>query len=1678
MTDVNSVPPAESNGECPPLDRATLLSRAVQRRDSRFDYIVVGSGAGGGPLACRLAREGMRVLLLEAGGDPAEAKSELFPQAHTGEVSQIPAYHGAATEEPDLSWQFSVRHFADDVTQAKDDKYNAGTTTVASGGTPAAKYPSDPRFLDPASRGGQGKGGIFYPRSSNLGGCTAHHAMIIAAPNDRDWNHIAQITGDESWRAGNMYGYFTKMERCLYPGTYDRWFRKTLGWIYAIWRRLVFVLNPRAVLDRGGHGTKGWQPTSFIDPALIADIARKDRGFLNVLARSALSVIHANRPLLRVLKKALFRLRLVQQLDPNDANTRRSNPEGVFLIPTGIEGDEKSPRFGHRVGVREYLLETQRMHPDRLVIVSGVHVTRVVFGAQPPQDNESPRPPRAIGVEFTRGDHLYEASPKQNPKNQPAEKEFYFVDPEGGEVVLSGGAFNTPQLLMLSGIGDAADLQTVSAASISETKHKSCLLRDERDQPVPGVDGTSRIHLPGVGRNLQDRYEVSVISELSEEFRTLQGISFAPGDDADPARRDWIEHKRGLYRTNGGTLAVLARSKQLGLDEPEPDIFAFGVPAAFRGYYWGWSRELLNASQGGTHAQRNLWSWVILKAYTQNHAGQVKLRTDNPYHTPEICFDSFNEHAQARAAAIEAKIATLRRDGLPTTAAEKELRTYDAQRADGRRDLEALVDAVRTMRAINACNPRQFVTEVQPGISRRDDSDELREWIRTQAWGHHCSCTCRIGSDPWQANPANLKDRGAVLDSHFKVHGVEGLRVVDASVFPKIPGYFILTPIFMVSEKAADTFLQERRDSAWYPSAIEEAEARAIHERRRKAHRRQPQHPGSRIPANTVGLALSGGGIRSATFALGLLQALAQRRRLREIDLLSTVSGGGFIGSFLGRLFTRNTVKASADPATRVEEILSRTDSAPLWWLRTNANYIFATGANDVRYNLAIFWRNVFTVHLVIGAWLFALFGLLAWLPSFPIVPALPSVRGVPLSFWAWLPLAALALGIIPGTLAYWLAPKPGSYRSVSPHALLAWVVLLASAAVALLIPRGLWFATGALVVLGLTWFWAESARWSATRSTARPPPPEKIGTLVRNRLTRALGETLTLFGFLIGWVVLDSLALLFAQQPLTKALVAVTMALGPLLPFLRELGVTAKQNITAKVKEGRYAAAAKLAGIPFAIFLVFVVDVLAHELVLAAPGWGWSAVAIGAALLFSLTIGRAFDLLNLTSLHSAYASRLTRTFQGASNEARVSGSGADPAADVHLSHPEDDIAFDRYHPEAHGGPLHLINVCVNETVDVASEREIRERKGLSMCLGPHGVCVGRNYFARWCPPDARPGWQKHRRWFSGIDGEDHLPEELRRSTALRALPAGSSPDGFHVLATTSSESAEVENLTLGAWTAISGAAYGTGLGRDTNLSLSLFLGLVNVRLGYWWDSGILARERPGRFPLSLWRRLKRLPVSLFRMQSMLVSEWRGRFAGPSQWFWYLTDGGHFEVTGAYELLRRRVPFIIVSDAGEDATYRWSDVAQLTRQVRTDFGADITWIDPAGAQYADVPSWIQDWLRHAGLTALQGITKSSPHHAALARVTYDRGINRTVWLLLLKPGVSDDLPQDVRTYGKENADFPQDSTFDQLFDDAQWESYRKLGQETALRVFTSGPPPAPPPPAPATSSQPRTPSLS
>jgi choline dehydrogenase len=600
---------------------------------STYDYIVVGSGAGGGPLAANLAASGYRVLVIEAGGDPHPL------------TSQVPCFNALASEDKTMAWEYFVHHYSKD--EQRDEKYVPG------------------------------KGGVFYPRAGTLGGCTTHNAMITIVPHDSDWNGIAELTGDQSWRAEKMHKYFTKLERNAYQ-------------------------PPPEVLS--GHGYSGWLSVEKADPMMAIGDRDLIDTFMNAVRSVARKTMHGGAA--GILRR-IVRLVILQD-DPNDAHINAA-VEGMTIVPLATAG-------GKRNGPREHLLSVREKHADRLSIALDTLATRVIFDA----DN------RAAGVECLEGKHLFKADPNADSSSAGVKKTYRCTR----EVILAGGTFNTPQLLMLSGIGPRAHLEE------------------------NGI--TCRVDRPGVGRNLQDRYEVAVVSEMVNNFTLLENATFKPpaeGEKGDACFQEW-QKGRGVYTTNGAVAAAILSSDA---SRPDPDLFIFGLPGLFKGYFPGYS-EL-------TESKKNIFTWAIVKAHTNNTAGRVRLCSGDPRDMPDVNFHYFEEGNDPKG-----------------------------------EDLQSVVEGVRYARQMNEGNDK-VQREIVPGKDIQS-TEQIAQWVKDNAWGHHASCSCKMGQPG---------DRMAVVDSRFRVIGAKGLRIVDASVFPKIPGFFIVTPIYMISEKASEVIVEDAR---------------------------------------------------------------------------------------------------------------------------------------------------------------------------------------------------------------------------------------------------------------------------------------------------------------------------------------------------------------------------------------------------------------------------------------------------------------------------------------------------------------------------------------------------------------------------------------------------------------------------------------------------------------------------------------------------------------------------------------------------------------------------------------------------------------------------------------------------------------------------------------------------
>lgn len=638
---------------------AALTVGTYAATDLNYDYIVVGSGAGGGPVAARLALAGKKTLLIDAGDDQGSNPNYT-----------VPAYQAKSTEDEALTWSFFVRHYTDDTRQARDYKL---TYSLPDGGEYTGLNPPAGATIK----------GILYPRTATLGGCTAHNALVAVYPDKSDFQYVADLTGDSSWSPDNIRKLFVKMEQNNYI--------------------------PNSV---AGHGYFGWLSLQ-VAPITLAIQDLQLFGFLAGAANALGNGAQTIQNFLSVLTG-----------DANADSTARDQTQALYQIPI-------SSNHGARNGAREFVLQVanakdasgNKLYPLDLRL--NCHVTKVTF-------DTSVSPPKANGVEFLDGKYLYRASPLYKsaspgtPGSATANK----------EVIVAGGSYNSPQILKLSGIGPAAELQSFGIPVIKD--------------------------LPGVGTNLQDHYEVATQVTTVTDFPVLNGCNFAFDDnrhpispEQDPCYVNWSNAGpygyRGVYASSGFAGGMFIKTGY------EPDnnygLLSFGGPVNFRGYFPGYS---YNAT-----AKHNYWTWATLKSHPRNNAGTVKLRSADPLDVPDINFHYF-----------------------------------DTGNGDYDADLNQIISAIKVTRKAIA-NQSTAYTEVLPGSQFQSD-DDLKTYVKDTAWGHHCSSTCAIGAD---------NDPNAVLDSSFRVRGVSGLRVVDASVYPKIPGTFTALSTYLVGEKAADVIL-------------------------------------------------------------------------------------------------------------------------------------------------------------------------------------------------------------------------------------------------------------------------------------------------------------------------------------------------------------------------------------------------------------------------------------------------------------------------------------------------------------------------------------------------------------------------------------------------------------------------------------------------------------------------------------------------------------------------------------------------------------------------------------------------------------------------------------------------------------------------------------------------------
>lgn len=732
------------------------------------------------------------------------------------------------------------------------------------------------------------------------------------------------------------------------------------------------------------------------------------------------------------------------------------------------------------------------------------------------------------------------------------------------------------------------------------------------------------------------------------------------------------------------------------------------------------------------------------------------------------------------------------------------------------------------------------------------------------------------------------------------------------------------------------------------------------------------------VAHRSTGLALSGGGIRSATFNLGVLQCLARRGLLDQVDYLSTVSGGGYIGASL-IWFLHRGGSARADPpfdtsadrfpfGTRQrgerKEDGPATDAQPT---EPGGNRNKASALRHLRQN---------------GEFLAPGCGL----TIFSLVSVL--LRGTFLSLMVFLPLLILAfvlldvlyllqpIGAYPQVLSWffeWHIGSNGTWTLVLNAPLVLAVMLTAMGCVS--------------SILYSLWTYSDSGL------TGRYGP--------RRRFEIYAGRLMV--------VILALMAL--GSLPYVQHLLAGGAGQAGFISTVLGIVAAVTSFIKSGTNQGQVKRYLPLLVWPAATLLFYGIllssYLLAQEVTTDESLLGWGALSLFVVL--ALFMGR-YTNLNYVSIHRYYRDRLMETYLPNVHDALKGASDCQtiPAA-------ADRAALSAMcGPAAGNGPYHIINTNL---VLVSSEiKKYRGRGGDNFILTP-----------AYCGSNAT-GW---------LRTELFMNNRLTLATAMAISGAAANPH-----------------------TGIGGS------GPTRNPVLSLLMSLLNFRLGYWAPNPnptinqaqlqtdhTRSGSRLGRLmsdinPLRGYRPNYFVPtltatafgsmigqfihrVSLKLPGALSISD---RHFGKNEKnrFIELTDGGHFENLGLYELVRRRLPRIIVCDAAADPDFGFNDLANAIEKVRVDFGAVVT-ID------------IAPLIPHRSSKAEE--IAAAETACITGRIVY--ADHTEAELYYIKTTFFQDLPADLFAYKKSNPAFPDETTADQFFDEKQFEAYRELGYTSA-----------------------------
>ncbi len=810
-------------------------------------------------------------------------------------------------------------------------------------------------------------------------------------------------------------------------------------------------------------------------------------------------------------------------------------------------------------------------------------------------------------------------------------------------------------------------------------------------------------------------------------------------------------------------------------------------------------------------------------------------------------------------------------------------------------------------------------------------------------------------------------------------------------------------------------------------------------------------------------LCLSGGGIRSATLALGILQGLANVGVLGNFDYLSTVSGGGYTGGWFTAWLRREGAVGRAqvlrqlDPA-RAADRRSRDAAEPIAHVRRTCRYLAPQGgivSADMWAVLATMGRNLFLNWLVILPLLAA--ALLVPRLYYAVVSAVESGLTAAPCLTAGTPPAWLLGGALTGfsvASIYTVLNFAGVGGGWSQGRFLRWflVPLLAGSVAA-------------------TLFWSSypcslDLRWAVGISAALPALTWLVfGSLARRRgvsrdgsSLRAQGGMRTALAALVSGPILGLGAYWFATYPfgfgdgeplrelyavlavpIVLLLVVITIAIfvglasGALDDAALEwwsrcsgwIGIAAMLWMVAGVLvfymadllEASLQAMDRALNVErqtSATVFTAVIPLLSSLAGLAARGTAQSAQPSAARLALQRTTLPVIVLVLLCSVawvnlrvlerleyHRAVGGALcSQTLVGASEACHPVGAGAGEIAMYGAGLVVMGLATSWFVPtnrfSLHGmyrqrlirtflgasrkdrAPNSFTGFDANDDLNVHDLRDVRPLHVITATLNAvSSTHVGRH-------------------------------ERQAESFTFTPLHVGNQSVGYRQAAEYGSDGGKpATGLSLGMALAVSGAAASSAMGIYSSKARAFLLTLANARLGLWFGP-----------PLGI---------------GPLIRELLGLTTDRNPYV-YLSDGGHYENLGVWEMVARRCRFIVVSDAGCDPTYSFDDLSNAVRRIRLDLGVPIEF-PPLDLS--------RDGQGHTNRHGLVGVVR----YSVVDGPTVPDGT-----ILYLKATLSGDEPVDVWNFARIDRAFPHDSTSDQFFDEARFESYRALGFHTVLSV--------------------------